>query len=334
MGITGAETLLPPLPIDDGRPKLFQGSSAQLSQLRSYAASHSSNSLDNGDNDGDNEHKYQYAYNADDAETMLCHIPHASIQRRSMVSQSSSNGRAIGQLFISTRRLFFVAKTDDAKDNDLAMDAHCISLHAMTSGTDENDNNGDKQTESSVYCQLSSDSLVQGTRQEDEHEMECEGPMEVILSPIPRDRDDNDTNNVPGESVNVETNEELCQLLFDALSRLATLNPMEDDEEGDGTGGGGGGLMAMLAMMAGTEDESPTETDDMICRIDPNQLGTTAWGEEEHGIGQQDDEGPMSSNIRRQQELERLDNLLVVPPELEIQQGQFDDAESEDDKLL
>lgn len=90
---------------------------------------------------------------------------------------------------------------------------------------------------------------------------------------------------------------EASQPLFDGLCKLVSLNPWDlDDGEDDGPGGelfGGG--------------------DDVIW--------APARGE---GFGDHDG---AATDEERDAVLERLDNLLVVRPELEIQDGQFEDAD-------
>jgi hypothetical protein len=92
---------------------------------------------------------------------------------------------------------------------------------------------------------------------------------------------------------------EASQVLFDGLCKLVSLNPWDLDEgEDDGPGGelfGGG--------------------DDVIWA--PARGG---------GFGDDYDDGA-ATDEERDAVLERLDNLLVVRPELEIQDGQFEDAD-------
>merc|ERR1712038_547375 len=128
-------------------------------------------------------------------------------------------------------------------------------------------------------------------------------PPEIFFYP-PTDDENNDK-------------KELCQQLFDSLSKLINLNPIMDDED---DGAGMGGLAAMLAMAANSS-RNDDEDDDMICRIDASQM-VTAWDDKS-----QEDEGAPSNE--RSQMLERLANMLVVPPEYEVD-GQFDDADEDD----
>ncbi|CAJ1966257.1 unnamed protein product [Cylindrotheca closterium] len=86
----------------------------------------------------------------------------------------------------------------------------------------------------------------------------------------------------------------MCQDFFNALCKLVSLHPCDgDDDEGD--------------EMFGQED--------MIWAPASRGFGTDAFEDEERGAT--DDE--------RQAMLDRLDSILVVQPEYEIQEGQFDD---------
>ncbi|KAL3911405.1 MAG: hypothetical protein SGILL_007296 [Bacillariaceae sp.] len=94
-----------------------------------------------------------------------------------------------------------------------------------------------------------------------------------------------------------------CQRLFKSLCKLVALHPMEDDEdEGNDFGGGMfGGNDDLIWAPAGASMVSGDEGD-----------GDRATESERDGM------------------LERLDNLLVVRPEFEIQDGQFDDADTDE----
>ena len=148
----------------------------------------------------------------------------------------------------------------------------------------------------SIYCQLNDE--VGGSNDDEE------GPTskEVIIEPSCAD----------GE------NQTSCQKIFDSLSKLISLNPMVDDDDSDFGSGGGNGLAAMLGMMADAYGGGD-DNDDMICRIDTDQMVTAANADEDEGGG---------SAAARRKMLEKLDNVLVVPPEYDLD-GQFDDAEEE-----
>ena len=119
---------------------------------------------------------------------------------------------------------------------------------------------------------------------------------------------------------------EACQKLFQALTKLASLNPAYDSDDGYT---GGGGLFDMLTLMAGMSENSlvggyDDPDDDMVIRL---------GGSNNHFV-EDDEESEGAPEDERQAMLNRLDNILVVPPEYEIlseeSEGQFDDAENDD----
>mmetsp|Transcript_14617 Transcript_14617/g.22852 ORF Transcript_14617/g.22852 Transcript_14617/m.22852 type:complete len:289 (+) Transcript_14617:272-1138(+) len=104
-----------------------------------------------------------------------------------------------------------------------------------------------------------------------------------------------------------------CQVLFEQLSELISRHPiLEDDENGTEEEGGegffGGDSEMIFAPPASLMDD------------------TNLHSVQDSGIspatGTEDD---------RQNMLDRLGDMLVVPPQLEIQDGQFDDADEEED---
>lgn len=102
----------------------------------------------------------------------------------------------------------------------------------------------------------------------------------------------------------IENSKDALQELFDAFSHTAELNPPDDDDLDD------------------------DDSDQAHCGFD----------EEFFGLGSTRDIWNKSDNddeeTRREEMLNKLDNMLIIPPELELG-GQFDDAvEDEDDNLL
>lgn len=102
----------------------------------------------------------------------------------------------------------------------------------------------------------------------------------------------------------VPTDSTSCQVLFDALCKLVSSHPLELDDDDDDQGNDEGGAPAFGGGFA--------ISDDLIWAPSVNGLGD----------GQDDQE-------ERTAMLARLDNMLVVPPEFEIQEGQFDDADED-----
>jgi hypothetical protein len=106
--------------------------------------------------------------------------------------------------------------------------------------------------------------------------------------------------------------------LFQALSKLIALNPVDDDDQNFG-GGSFGDMLGLMAQAYGQVDDNDQD-DEMICRINPKDISTyTIVDEEESNV----------HGNRRRAILEHLDNVLVVPEEYEVVDGQFDDACSE-----
>jgi hypothetical protein len=89
-------------------------------------------------------------------------------------------------------------------------------------------------------------------------------------------------------------------VLFDGLCKLVSLHPLEVDDE-DETGG------------------NPFGGDELIWAEPRSSSSGRAAFDEEGGASEAD----------RATMLDRLDNLLVVGPDLEVLEGQFEDADEE-----
>jgi hypothetical protein len=277
------ESLLPTPPDEDGVNRFLRGKEANLGSLRSYHTELTKNYFDNRSN-GNNGISQNEDEDQEKDETIVCYFKSVSV---TIQNAPAAYEGIIGQLIVSTKRVFFIACSEKDTEKDFMVDAHCISLHAMMS--------------ESVYCQLADDNV------DDEDYV---GPSEIFFYP-----QISSSNEAQEKITDIdERKRNMSQLLFDSFTELINLNPVFDDDENDG--GAAGGLMAMLGMLSGNSQYD--DDDDMICRVDPSCIGTR----EEN----QDDNDP--SNNERTQMLERLDNLLVVPPEYEID-GQFDDADEE-----
>lgn len=290
----------------------------------------------------DNEEDFEYISSG--VEQLLCYIP--SIQ---CTCSSWDMNNTTGELLVTSIRVLFIANnktqndTNQNQENDVAIDGRCIALHAMDSEPSTNDEN--ESPVSHIYCQLSdssvddenmgfpsaSISMVASTNiAEDEHvgaddqmnegenaSVDNDGTVEVYFKPIKCDSE--------------ESAEDSCQILFDALTHLASLNAADDSNENSG------GLFNMLSMMAGisgfgsgdmimADDSEDDGDDDMIIRFGGG-----------NNVVENDDESDGAAEEERAAMLQRLDDMLVVPPELRISSddegGQFDDAD-EDDELL
>jgi hypothetical protein len=155
------------------------------------------------------------------------------------------------------------------------------------------------EPELSIYLQLSSSTSV--------GEQQQQPPTEVTLTPIHYENDND------------------CQRIFDALCKLISLNPIEPDDDDDG--GGGGNMMDGMFGFGGTGTGGFVDDNDGDGDVDDDGFiwaPTTASSNKTS-----DGTATMSEEEERDAMLERLDNLLVVPPQFE--DGQFDDAIEEND---
>ena len=98
--------------------------------------------------------------------------------------------------------------------------------------------------------------------------------------------------------------------LYEALSELVSLHPIDPHQDTNA--------------MEGEEDDENFEPEDMIWASDIR-------------VKEEEDDQEGATEEERQAMLDRLDQVLTVPPELEIKdkpepaEGQFDDAEDDDD---
>ena len=203
-----------------------------------------------------------------------------------------------GEMFITNTQILFVAIERDQSQYDLAIGAACIVLHAMTD-----------EPELSVYLQLSSSSSSCVGEQQQQQQ---QPPTEVTLTPI-HNENDND-----------------CQRIFDALCKLISLNPIEPDDDDDG-GGSGGGNMMMDGMfgLGGTGTGGFVDDNDGDDDIDDDGFIWAPTTAASSNNKTSDGTATTSEEEERDAMLERLDNLLIVPPQFE--DGQFDDAIEEND---
>jgi hypothetical protein len=283
-----------------------------------------SNNQEGGTNEDDEE---------EEEERLLCYLKSTDVtvtlpqQGTSITNVTTTRGK----IFVTTKRVLFVAHEEEAAAFDLSVNAYCISLHALMS-----------EPTHSVYCQLVS-ATTDGVcpsdllrpraedEQDQEQEQEFDSPSaEVVIKPV-----------IAKDGVDQTKGQELCQTLFNALTKLINLNPIrddddDDDDDSDGEEGGdimgmsgSRGLASMLFGFFGASGDGPTqlygkvdEKEDIVYRIDSsNQI---SGPDDTHAMTEEESE-------RRDRMLSHLDNLLVVPPEYERMEGQFEDA-SEDDK--
>jgi Regulator of volume decrease after cellular swelling len=211
-------------------------------------------------------------------------------QQTTVEFEPSGNGDARdscqGRFVITSERLLFWG--DESDDNDAIVPAECIDLHAIASASTDADDeaNPDQDASTSLYLQIRSDS-------------ECSEPDLIEWTVVPR-------------VLPPDTHEAAIQPMFDALSELISLHPIDPNDDMD--------------------DDS--DEDEMI--VAPSYHA---------------DSGVLATLEEREAMLDRLDRLLVVPKELErnddaaeyddgkstedTAEGQFDDADDDEvDALL
>ncbi|KAL7462998.1 hypothetical protein ACHAXS_003373, partial [Conticribra weissflogii] len=260
-----------------------------------------------------------------------------------------------GELLVTSIRVLFIGicDQDSLAPDDFSIDARCIALHAVDSLTSESGGGN----EAHVYCQISESNC-------DESDMGYPSAMNTISHTEILDDDEEEILSEQHEQAHFNENYENvavelyfkpiipdgddkidprgrcdnCQVLFDALTKLASLSPVEDGNEG-----GNRGLLSLMAMMSGMGDvgienrfsggmegfvyaDDGSDDDEMVVRFGGS-----------NNLVENDDGSDEVTAEARQAMLERLDCMLTVPPEYEIPSsddgGQFDDAD-DDDALL
>jgi hypothetical protein len=293
-----------------------------------------------------------------DQEQLLLYIPSVTCTCSSWKMKDVS-----GEMLVTSLRVFFLPKNQyngDVSNDDVAIDGRCIALHAVDSVPLSDGDKCEREIwHHHVYCQLmeptgdeddmgysSTMSMVTPAKvvdlkndtsngvDENEEEAEEEdgssevagdGTIEVYFKPEVYDEG--------GEDANAGQCNVMCQIIFNSLTKLASLNPSGESDDGVH---GGGGFFSMLSLMAGMGDglgngfdgetmianHDGDGDDDMVVRLGGS-----------NNFVENDDESEMATDMERQAMLRRLDDMLVVPPEYEIassNDGQFDDADEED----
>lgn len=303
---------------DSGNSAVRRGQQANLAGLRAVATSQSSSDLFRAalrqlDGNGGGESNEDGNDNSDGNDLVLIEplkvsasLQYDTMDEEETPSSSTSNNFSdrIGTMVITRNSVYFWCKQDDdsqqeanSNKDDLVVDAEAIELHALTENNEK------------LYVQIHHESSD-----------DIDHSLELVLSPLTAD-----------------DKPKTCQSIFDALSKLVSLHPINpnlDDVDGQDENSGNGpatfGCMDMgmggfsgpvMTRGGGDNDEM------MICS---SSLG---GGEPvpTEGNGEATPE-------ERQAMLDRLDDLLVVPPELEQHEdaddednGQFDDADEDDD---
>ena len=287
---------------------------------------------------GDKPDDAQDSEEEEEEEGLLAYHLDATVILRNSYADAEADGEdtdasSKGHLFVTTRRILFLSTSSSSDENDTAIDAGCVVLHALSECEERGWH---------VYCQLDdgSDGSA-GSGGNDEKSI----PDEAYFYPSP----DQILEGAEGGQ------KDACQRLFDAFSALASLNPIYGDDDGNAGGGSGGGFFGMMAgmggMMMGDGDEEggmmmmggaggDGDNDDMVCRLGEGINLSGGFGPTTDTNG----DGGSATEEERAAMLQRLDGMLVVPAEYEIasgeenengQGGQFDDAEEEsDDDIL
>lgn len=292
-----------------------------------------------------------------DQEQLLLYIPSVTCTCSSWKIKDVS-----GEMLVTSLRVLFLPKNQydgGVSNDDVAIDGRCIALHAVDSvpSSDGDKCERDISHQHHVYCQLieltgdeddmgysSTVSVVtpakvvdekndtsNGVDENDEEveeedgssEVSGDGTIEVYFKPEVHDEG--------GEDANIDRCNVICQSIFKSLTKLASLNPSGESDDGVH---GGGGFFSMLSLMAGMGNGFGNGFDGEMVMANHNGDGdddmVVRLGESNNFV-ENDDESEMAADMERQAMLRRLDDMLVVPPEYEINDGQFDDADEEDE---
>jgi hypothetical protein len=226
-----------------------------------------------------------------------------------------------GYTAVTSEQIFFLARDASNAAHDIAIDAACIDLHAVQ-----------QEPVVAVYIQITDPDAVD----------EEASPLEMTLEPNSNSTKDNvDDSDADSDPQTVS------QTLFDALSDLVCLHPVDPNDDMTDMNMGGMNMENMVGMTGGSAgmgtgmgngewmgadgimDDSDVD-DMMVVRA---TASNSNGGNEEDG-SEQDHHAAM---------LDRLDNMLEVPDDLvvadedndnDVVEGQFDDAEDDEDDAI
>jgi hypothetical protein len=325
---------------DEEGGSIRRGEDAGLFNLRAILSNASNNGNNNSDDDANHNMTREAAFtqflDASKEERILQNLiavqasltgsddndSHAHIDGETDQAQAASTicdfTRIAGFTAVTSEQIIFLARDAAHAGHDLAIDAACIDLHAVQ-----------QEPVVSVYLQITNPDAVD----------EEASPLELTLEAMPdvatsitnandADKDDNNNADLDPQSVS--------QTLFDALSALVELHPVDPNDDmmdmGGGSGGGGFGVMAGMGMGGewmgadGIMDDSDVD-DLMVVRAAANGTDNNSNG----------------GGDAHQAMLDRLDNMLEVPDDLVVAdeddnaavvEGQFDDAEEDEDDAI
>jgi Regulator of volume decrease after cellular swelling len=208
-----------------------------------------------------------------------------------------------GSAVITSQQLLFWQDAVEEPLHDLRVDAVCIDLHALTQSSSMTSNVDDDESDSpptAIYIQMSNGG--------DDSERP-DGTTDLFELTLRPDSEDDPT------SLN-----DTLQRLFQAIATLISLNPVDPNELDEPTGAESFMLDGPIISADHFADNDDNHEDDLWIAPSYVYSGREATPEERDAM------------------LERLDNLLIVPEELESNEelygngnGQFDDADSDTD---
>jgi hypothetical protein len=255
------------------------------------------------------------------------------------VSDDGTSVVVVGQLVITSEQLLFWTSQATIKSlsdqYDIRADATCIDLHALTGppsqlefdgdndvtqvfDDDDGPNDGSFDIRESVNAIPDSGVYIQFSSGDDNDDNDQNSLQEITFGPVSQSPQNN------------------SRTLFHAISKLISLHPIDpnsfpefdsgmtaNDFEGDGNNWfGNGPIMTIDEINSNVYSD---DDDDNLVVAPSNEVGLTTIDQEE---------------AEREIMLERLDRLLIVPPEFEFPDSdraethtdsQFEDADSDDE---
>jgi Regulator of volume decrease after cellular swelling len=243
---------------------------------------------------GEHAEDSQYA----DADDDIADEAPGNNSRRSLNETTAADAKNVvtttttpGILYLSSSQILFVAQGSENFPGESVVEndvAIGASCIILHAMMDE--------PEPGVYLQLT-----------DEADDSQTSPLELSITPI------------ENETVN-------CQQLFDCICRLVSQWPVDvDDDDDQHDHGGGGGFGFAFGGDGGGGDGGWMTADGFIDDDGDDGRDDLVWALSTTGDTEKENDGGATVEERAAL-LERLDNLLVVPQEMEIP-GQFDDAD-------
>ena len=290
--------LFPPIADRQASPPTIKvgGSGKDLAGLRAHVAREGRGSVAVSGADTEDD-----VDGGDRRESLLFCAPLAALSLRGSDGSESDCAEVEGKgdLVVSSRRIFFLssAGSEGAEATKSCTDLTVDAGCLSLHAVASPSSVGDDGGDDGwhVYCQLT--------------DGEGDGEYELLLHPRPT-----------ASEKNVDR---LCRNMFEALSHMARLNPYT---LGDGGKGEGDGYLGGANFAANDGDEN-YHGQQMVAMLGDG-VGSGFGFDEKGG-------GGIPSEEERMAMLQRLDGMLVVPKEYEVDavnvEGKFDDAESDED---